>query len=224
MADRTAEEALRSYGFDGDRLLKLCHRIAQDELRRRCAFLSRDRYEDLVGFLAMHGAQASLRFDPERHHARYGANGGSDHFSSWLADILSHRIVDWYRRKSEGNGDARYGFHNRIVLSDEVVDEPDDAFEHELALERTETGADLAEAIDELGRDLSPDAVWALREVAGRVAEGANQHQAVREAAASVENEHPFGEARRRFELLRTELAESRVSPVSHETSVGGRR
>jgi len=43
VADRTAEDALGEHGFDGDRLLKFCYRIANDELRRRGAFLDEER-------------------------------------------------------------------------------------------------------------------------------------------------------------------------------------
>ena len=115
-APRTAEAVLTEHGFSGDRLLRLSRRIANDELRRRGAFLDPSRFEDLVGFLALAGVRAAVRYDPERRHASYGRDGG-DPFASWMADVLAHRVTDWYRHKSEGNGDRRYGFDNRVVLS-----------------------------------------------------------------------------------------------------------
>jgi hypothetical protein len=113
---RTAAEVLAEHGFEGDRLLKLSRRIAHDELRRRGAFLDESRFEDLVGFLALHGVRAAVRYDPERRQALYGRDGG-DPFSSYIADVLAHRVTDWYRSKHEGQGDRRYGNDNRIVLS-----------------------------------------------------------------------------------------------------------
>lgn len=38
---------------------------------------------------------------------------------------MTWRCTDWLRAKREGNGDARYGFGNRIVLTDEFDDEAD---------------------------------------------------------------------------------------------------
>ena len=34
-----------------------------------------------------------------------------------MADILAHRVVDWYRSQADGHGDRRLGFDNRIVLA-----------------------------------------------------------------------------------------------------------
>jgi hypothetical protein len=104
----TADEVLRAHGFTGDRLLKLARKIANDKLARLGGFMHEQRLEDLVGFLALQGVQAALRYDPERAHARYGSRGG-DPFASWLADILDHRVTDWYRSKAEGGGD-RVGY------------------------------------------------------------------------------------------------------------------
>jgi hypothetical protein len=38
---------------------------------------------------------------------------------------MTWRCTDWLRSKREGNGDARKGLANRIVLTDEFEDEPD---------------------------------------------------------------------------------------------------
>jgi hypothetical protein len=122
-APRTADAVLAERGFGGERLLKLARRIALDELRRRGAYLDEHRFEDLVGFLVLHGVRAAVRYDPERRQALYGRDGG-DPFSSYIADVLAHRVTDWYRSKCEGNGDARYGFGNRIVLW-AMDDDPD---------------------------------------------------------------------------------------------------
>ena len=119
----SAAEVLEENGFSGDRLLKLCRRIANDELRRRGVVLDHERLEDLVAFLALAGVRAVVRYDPTRHHASYGKNGGEP-FASWLADVLAHRVTDWYRSKAEGHGDRRYGNDGRIVLTgDDFNDE-----------------------------------------------------------------------------------------------------
>jgi hypothetical protein len=47
---------------------------------------------------------------------RYGRNGGEP-FSSYVSDVLVHRVTDWYRSKAEGHGDRRYGFDGKVVLS-----------------------------------------------------------------------------------------------------------
>jgi len=60
----TAEQVLSAHGFTGERLLKLCRKIANDKLARCGGFLYEQRFEDLVGFLALQGVQAALRFDP----------------------------------------------------------------------------------------------------------------------------------------------------------------
>jgi DNA-directed RNA polymerase specialized sigma24 family protein len=99
----TADEVLHAHG---ERLLKLCRKIANDKLARWGGFLHEQRFEDLVGFLALQGVQAALRYDPEQTHAKYGWRGGEP-FASWLADILDHRVTDWYRSKAEGGGDRR---------------------------------------------------------------------------------------------------------------------
>lgn len=127
---RPAKDVLREHNFSGERLLKLSRRIAHDELRRRGAWLDESRFEDLVGFLALAGVRAATRFDPDRQHSKYGRDGG-DPFASWMADVLSHRVTDWYRHKSEGNGDRRYGGDNRIVLAPA----DDDAFAVDVGLD-----------------------------------------------------------------------------------------
>jgi hypothetical protein len=95
----TADEVRRAHGFTGERLLKLCRKIANDKLARLGRFMHEQRLEDLVGYLALQGVQAGLRYDPERVQARYGSRGGEP-FASWLADILDHRVTDWYRSKA----------------------------------------------------------------------------------------------------------------------------
>jgi hypothetical protein len=141
---------LTEHGFSGDRLLRLSRRIANDELRRRAAFLDENRFEDLVGFLALQGVRAAVRYDPQRRHASYGRDGG-DAFASWLADILAHRVTDWYRSKADGYGDRRHNLDNRIVLS--AMDneyEVDTAFDFEGLLSEHRVGEwqDAARTVD----------------------------------------------------------------------------
>ena len=146
---RTAADALAERGFTGDRLLRLARKIANDELGRRGAFLDQSRFEDLVSFLTLAGANAALRYDPQRYHASYGRNGGEP-FASWLADVLSHRVTDWYRSKSEGNGDASYGHDRRVVLSpmDDEVDVDGLDFENLISERRLVEWQQAASAVD----------------------------------------------------------------------------
>lgn len=111
------ELALMRHGFTVERLMKLSRRIANDALRLRGATLG-DRFEDLVSRLQMVGLQAALRYDPERHHASYGRNGGEP-FASYVADVMEKRVDDFFRSKAEGFGDRRYGNDNRIHLTDD---------------------------------------------------------------------------------------------------------
>ena len=111
------ELALMRHGFTAERLMRLARKIANDALRLRGATLG-DRFEDLVSRLQIVGLQAAMRFDPERHHATYGSNGG-DPFASYVADLMEKRVDDFFRAKAEGFGDRRYGNDNRIVLDDD---------------------------------------------------------------------------------------------------------
>lgn len=169
---RTAEDVLESHGFGGDRLLKLARRIAADELRRRGGFLDHERLEDLVAFLTLQGVKAAVRYDPDRRQVKYGQNGGRDTFSSYIADVMAHRVTDWYRSKAEGNGDRRYGYENRIVLDGEMMfEEPGDAFEQEIAARRAEEHVDFDEAEAEIAAraNLSEQGRYGLRLIRLRV-------------------------------------------------------
>jgi DNA-directed RNA polymerase specialized sigma24 family protein len=73
---------------------------------------------------------AAIRFDPDRATTTYGSNGGK-HFDSWICDVMWHRCTDWLRKKSEGGGDSRYGFANRVVLTDEFDEDSEPEFEIE---------------------------------------------------------------------------------------------
>jgi hypothetical protein len=44
---------------------------------------------------------------------------------------MTYRCTDWLRAKREGNGDARYGFANRVTLVDEFEDDSEPDFEIE---------------------------------------------------------------------------------------------
>jgi DNA-directed RNA polymerase specialized sigma subunit len=121
---RTAEDALREHGLNGERVMKLARRIASDAQRRAPAGLG-GKYEDLVGFLSLQALEAALRYD-----AAKSGNGYS--FTSYLCDVMELRVDDFYRRKSEGFGDRRHGNDQRIVL---VGDHAED-FDSEVDFER----------------------------------------------------------------------------------------
>jgi DNA-directed RNA polymerase specialized sigma24 family protein len=116
-ADRslTADELLRQHGFNGDRLLGLARRAANDAQRRAPAGLG-GKYEDLVSFLLLQALESTLSYDPNR-------RGPSYSFSSYLYDIMERRVPDWYRRKSEGFGDSRNGNDDRIVLAGDTIED-----------------------------------------------------------------------------------------------------
>ena len=100
---------------------KLARKVANDALRSRGATLG-DRYEDLVSSLCVVGLRAALRYDPETTHTKYGKNGGEP-FASYIADVMNHRVVDFFRAKSEGFGDRRYGNDGRMTLVGDVIEE-----------------------------------------------------------------------------------------------------
>jgi hypothetical protein len=124
------EVALQRIGFDGSRLLRLANRVANDAVEGRVFGIAPiphlgDKREDLVMAMVERGLKAALRYDPAL------TNGnGNQHAQSFLAKHMEHAAGDFFRRKSEGFGDARHGHNNRIVLSpmDDDAD-PDVDFE-----------------------------------------------------------------------------------------------
>lgn len=118
-----AELALRAHGFDGERLMKLARKVASDTLRARGAVLG-DRFEDLVSRLQLVGLKAALDFDATRSHVHYGTRGG-DPFVSYVSDVMERRVTDFFRSKSEGFGDRRYGNDGRLVLTAETDEDAD---------------------------------------------------------------------------------------------------
>ena len=120
----SAEIALRVHGFDGQRLMKLAHAVANDYCRKHGAALG-DRFDDLVSALLLAGCKAATKYDPARSGPNYS-------FSSFLWDKMELAVEpDFFRRKSEGFGDRRYGNDNRIVLADDPDPADHDTdFEH----------------------------------------------------------------------------------------------
>jgi hypothetical protein len=116
-----ADAALRRIGFDGERLLRLAHQVANDELRRKGSYLG-DRYEDLVGWLVVVGCRAAIAYNPARANGNYQA-------STYLYDVMEKRIPDFYRRKGEGFGDTRKKYTAQVDLVDEY--EPADNVDFE---------------------------------------------------------------------------------------------
>jgi hypothetical protein len=162
------ELALMRHGFTVERLMKLSRRIASDALRLRGATLH-DRFEDLVSRLQMVGLQAAMRYDPERHHASYGRNGGEP-FASYVADVMEKRVDDFFRSKAEGFGDRRYGNDNRVVLADDPDPADHDTDFEELVDERRR--ARWQQAADARGWTLSEFVVTTL-DIAARQTEAA---------------------------------------------------
>jgi hypothetical protein len=88
--------------------------------RRRDAFFDLERASRIsVCFLTLHGVRAAVRYDETRLQVTYGRDGG-DPFASYIADVICHRVTDWYRSKAEGHGDRRYNNDNRLVLDGDM--------------------------------------------------------------------------------------------------------
>ena len=195
---------LEAHGFTGQRLLKLAHKVAGDTLRSQGG-VPGSRFEDLVAFLVVEGCKAALRYDPKRTQRLYGRNGG-DPFASWLADILTRRVFDWFRQKGEGFADHRHAYN---VVSIEHAGDRIGTLKAihgdagELLVENADQ--DLEAAIARLSDDLSEDALWALQRVAAPMTAGLSEWQAVREATGGGKGS--FTVARQRMERLREELA-----------------
>jgi DNA-directed RNA polymerase specialized sigma24 family protein len=99
-------------------------RITRDYERAHIPYLAQHRRDELVDFVVEAALRATITFDPERATTSYGRNGGR-HFDSWICDVMTWRCTDWLRSRREGNGDARRGLANRLVLTGEFDDEPD---------------------------------------------------------------------------------------------------
>lgn len=114
---RNGKTALEQHGLDGQRLLKLAHRIANDAQRKAPSGLG-GKYEDLVSFLALRALEAAVNYDPTR-------SGPNYTFASYLCDVMERRVGDFYRRKSEGFGDRRYGNDARVTLAGDTIEDID---------------------------------------------------------------------------------------------------
>jgi hypothetical protein len=161
-------------------------------LDRMRMHLDERRYDALHDYLVRHRLEMAATYDPEVGQA----------FSTYFFRRARRRVIDWIRRT---HGDKRYGNELKLPLnfpeSLSTITDHDHASTR-VAIEDPEPDS-LADAIVELGRDLSTDARWALVNVAGRMAEGATEHTALRESLK-------WGWLRRgeaELELLREELA-----------------
>jgi hypothetical protein len=117
-----AELALRRHGFTGERLLRLANRVASDVIAGRVKGIAPvphigDKRDDLVASMYERAIRKAMIYDPTM------TNGG-DHIQSFLAKHMEHEARDFFRRKRDGFGDARYNNQNRIVLSP-MDDDPD---------------------------------------------------------------------------------------------------
>ncbi|MBA3376658.1 MAG: hypothetical protein H0U00_12765 [Actinobacteria bacterium] len=183
-------------GIEGvPHLYKLAHLVVSEYAREKAARSSYamlgDRLEELVSVLVEAGVKTALKFDP----AKLGPNYKP---RSYLADKMRFAIEgNYYRKKSEGYGDRRYGFDNRIKLTGHKID---------TLLEAGETAADdeherMGDALEELAVGLSPSAEWTLRNLARPLADGAMITHAAHGAGLTLQR------AKMRLEELREELA-----------------
>lgn len=180
----------------------LAGKAANVALARLRIRLDKRREEDLHDYLVELGVKMATEYDPDVGQA----------FSTWFYRRARQRVIDWLRRT---HGDPRYG----AALARLPVTYPEFSVEcivgdspnmRALTVEEPERDS-LADAIVELGRDLSPDARWALVNIAGRMAQGATEKQALQES----KNGFPYAEAKRRLEVLREELARGKGGGAS---------
>ncbi len=154
-----AAKALLAQGFDGERLLRLARSVANNEINRRGSVLG-DKREDLVGFLVLNACRKAPDYDASR-------SGPGYTFASWLYDSMEHWADDFYRRKSEGFGDRRYGNDNRILLHEDPDPADHDTDFEELVSDRRR--ARWQQAADLVGWPLSEWIVISLDKAARQV-------------------------------------------------------
>jgi hypothetical protein len=170
---------LREHGFRGERVLKLARKVANDELRRRGAYLG-SRYEDLVSYLAVVACASAIRYDESRVGPGYT-------FGSYLYDVMAHRVTDFYRTRREGFADTRYNPEGSPVdLSGDRIDTRSACGEApDEVLERLEED-DLGAAAHTLCDGLSPSASFALVKIVRPLAEGASVTEASKAAGVTL--------------------------------------
>jgi DNA-directed RNA polymerase specialized sigma24 family protein len=155
------------------------------------------RTEDLHDYITEVGWKMAATYDPEVGQA----------FSTYFFRRARMRVIDWVRST---HGDSRYANGlKKLAISypESLTDlEAQAPARHDSAIVDHMEPESLSDAIVELGRDLSPDARWALVNVAGRIAQGATQSQAISEAAGGAHGSPARREAIRRFERLQVEL------------------
>jgi hypothetical protein len=150
------------HGFTPERLHRLAQRIASDVIAGRVQGIAPiphigDKREDLVSAMTERGLNRVLRYNP-------ALTNGGDHAQSFLSKHMEHAARDYFRRKSEGFGDRRYGNDNRIDLQDDPDPADHDTDFHELVDERRR--ARWQQAADRKGMPLSEFIVTALDIVA----------------------------------------------------------
>lgn len=118
-----SELALRRHGWSPQRLQKAAQKACSDYVRANVPHLPNHRRDELVDFVVEKSLVAIMSFRPDHATTSYGRDGGK-HFDSWLYDVMMKRCIDWYRSKSEGNGDRRYGNDNRVQYEEDIDVDP----------------------------------------------------------------------------------------------------
>lgn len=201
------DEVLASHNRDGRWLLKTAYAVSNVYCRKTGTALD-SRVDDLTQHLVLIGCLYALKYDPQKVKPGYS-------FESFLWDIMERRCADFFRMKREGFQDRRlFGRAAMVDLHSDITElNPADGY---LQLEQT-FGEGVVELVEEHG--LSDGAVWALREVGGRIALGYQESLALRHAAAAAGIR--VAEARARLERLREELAEVRARRLTQASPEG---
>lgn len=154
-----AAEAIAANGLDGPRVLGIARDVARNAANR-IPYASQGTREDLISYLVEVAMVEAVRYDPQRSKPGYS-------FASYLWDVMFLRVADFYRRKSEGFGDRRYGYDGRIVLKDD----PWEDLEPELGGDPLEPDTPL-HAAAELAAELDAESAWTVTHIAGPLASG----------------------------------------------------
>ena len=113
----TQGQLLEQHGIPGQQLLNMARSVANREKDRRGSTLGH-KQDDLIGFLNLQACTWIRKYDPT-------LAGNGYKLESQIWDRMEHWCDDFYRRKSEGFGDRRYGNDNRLVLTDGSDDDAD---------------------------------------------------------------------------------------------------
>jgi DNA-directed RNA polymerase specialized sigma24 family protein len=156
--------------------------LLNDQLKKKQAFLTHEKFEDAQSFLIETILREEGKWDREKH----------PKFSDWVRIVVSKRTVDWYRQEL---GDNRYKTVRPTFIS---MGE----WEDDLATADHAEDCDLSVSLEGIFTRLSPQGQWALAHVATPYSEG----HTFKEIASTHGKSNKW--VREQLALLRGELEE----------------